>query len=101
MNLEYIHKSLRDKLEWDVKCLALDLYDEPGFDSSSSKLPTQHDLVTFFPDEINSYYNQGGGVSVSASMCFYLQCQLSSSRFSTSYHILLIITIIAPLYTDR
>eukprot|EP00986_Skeletonema_menzelii_P010918 scaffold5466_cov108-Skeletonema_menzelii.AAC.2 len=39
MNLEYIYKSLRDKLEWDVECLALDLFDEP---------------------EINAYYKHGG-----------------------------------------
>ena len=83
MNLEYIHKSLRDKLEWDVECLALDLFDEPGF-SSCTKLPTQHDLTNFLPAEINAYYKHGGGISVGASMCFCLQFQfLSSSLFST------------------
>jgi hypothetical protein len=63
MDLNKINKSLIAKEEWDIECLALNVYEEPGIDSSS--LPIQKNIAAFFPDEISPYLHQGGGIDVS------------------------------------
>ena len=67
MDLTKITKSLRAKEEWDIECLALDVYEEQGIDSLS--LPIQKDITAFFPKVVNPYLQQGGGIDVSLE-CF-------------------------------
>jgi len=55
-----LRKSLEDKKSWDVSCFTVDLYEEPGVDSSS-KLPSQIDLTSWLPPEVIPFYHCGGG----------------------------------------
>uniref|UniRef100_A0A7S2PU12 Uncharacterized protein n=1 Tax=Skeletonema marinoi TaxID=267567 RepID=A0A7S2PU12_9STRA len=60
MDLNDIRKSLEDKKRWDVSCFTVDLYEEPGVDSSS-KLPSQFDLTSWLPPDVNPFFHVGGG----------------------------------------
>lgn len=67
MDLDTINKSLRQKEDWNIPCLTIDLYDDPAALQSSSVLPRQHDLTNFFPNELTAYFHQGSGIDVSVS----------------------------------
>jgi hypothetical protein len=87
MDLSKITMSLRAKEEWDTDCLPLDVYEEPGIDSSS--LPIQKNIAAFFPKVITPYFQQGGGIAVSLE-CF-------CTCFSSAPSIVIISQVIVPL----
>ena len=92
MDLDSINKSLREKEEWEIRCLTLDLYEKPGL-HPSSHLPTQHDLVNFLPNDIDPYYHQGGGVDVSLFKHLFVSTNSDSHQYLT-IHIMFLFTLI-------
>ena len=82
MDLNKINKSLIAKEEWDIECLGLDVYEEPGIDFSS--LPIQKNIAAFFPDELSPHLHQGGGIDVSLK-CF---CTCLSFLYQVSSQVL-------------
>ena len=82
MDLDTINKSLRQKEDWNIPCLTIDLYDDPAALQSSIVLPRQHDLTKFFPNELNQYLHQGGGIDVSVSDALLLIFRANSHLYS-------------------
>ena len=95
MDLNDIRKSLEDKKRWDVSCFTVDLYEEPGVDSSS-KLPSQFDLTSWLPQDVNPFFHVGGGKKV--SNFYYLsfntinifRSQISHQYFNDSIYFILL-----------
>ena len=61
MDLALANKSIESKNTWDTPNLCVQVYDKPGVDEDKGPVgPTEIDLATWLPQEIDQNYHCGG-----------------------------------------